>query len=289
MRSDKIGIALGLVVLIVGIIGYFVVFPAQPVRITVVSLSGEAQIIRDGQEQRASVGSQLRIDDGFAVDETGRAALQIGRDSQLEVMESTRIRIVNVADERVQIEIDEGQVRADVRTGQPIVSILHHQQTVENTSQQPARFVVSVDNEDALTVRAEDGSLTLNGFAEQTALVAGQQLHAFPGEQTVVQTIPQSLLLAIAWPDSAVVREDELVLEAETQPYASVVVTTNSTPQHLRASADGHVLIPVVLAEGQNTVAVTVADGMGEQVEAQQDILRQSTPPPMQVEASWGN
>ena len=285
-------VAAVLAVLVVGLIGYGIVFrDDQDLALVVTEVSGAVvRTTPEGQEDAATPGMALAAQELLTVGEGGRALLSAGdgEDTQLTLESRSSIRVLEVNRSSVRVELEGGQVSARVRLGSPTLSIQSESRTIRA---QDADFSVALGEGGVLSVEASRGAVDLSGFgaADATPLQASQRLTALPGAAPVVGTVPEVLLRSVLWPKRAVVREDEVTLEGEATPYATVMLSREGlAPRQVRADERGHFQGTLPLQEGENRVRVEIWDAFGRKQVAEQVIERDTRAPTIDTSITWG-
>ncbi|MFT4979484.1 MAG: hypothetical protein ACI8S6_005395 [Myxococcota bacterium] len=287
MREPFQALLAGLLILVIGYFGYTVLFRA-PEQAQLLVREASGSVVRTdavGQQEAAVAGMALHPRDELSVGDGSRAALSIGEDTHLTLEARSAIRVIGVEASGVRVELEGGRVSARVRAGSPTLSISSRGRAV---SAGDADFSIAAEADGVLAVATTRGEVALSGL-DVEALSAGQQVTALPGEPAVLGPIPDSLLLDVQWPELVATRDEELFIEGVTAPYAEVSLTIRDEQSLIRAGADGRFRAPLRLIEGDNPVQVTARDSMGNREESRRAFERTTTPPQLNVEASWGN
>lgn len=288
MREQFQALLAGLLLLIMGFFGYNVLFLTDgELQLVVTEVTGS--VVRTdavGEQEAAIVGMALHPRDELVVGKNSRAALAMGDGTDLSLEAESAMRVVGVEASGIRVELEDGRISARVRPGSPTLSVSNRGREVLASD---AAFSVAAGVDGALTVNTQQGGVALTGFEDVVSLQAGEQLAAVPGEPAVVGPIPESLLLDVQWPELVATREDELIVEGRTAPYAEVsLIVREGQPQRIRAGADGRFRAPLQLAEGSNDVQIVARDGMGNHTQSSRAFERSTEPPLLNVEASWG-
>ena len=105
----------------------------------------------------------------------------------------------------------------------------------------------------------------------------------------MVGTVSDNLLLDVEWPEEEVTRLARVDVSGVTDPFATVTIGEGSEAVRVRADEAGRFVAEVDLAEGVNTVPITVRDVAGREATRIQTVRRDSTAPVIQsAEVVWG-
>ena len=233
-----------------------------------------------------SPGDVVGVADVVRTKIDGAAALQYGNGAQLMLGEATTMRVLDADAQGVRIEMDEGTVTARVRAGAPPLDVLSNGRSVRASD---ADFTVMVARTGGLSAMARRGQLQVRGVEGADTLREGQMLHTKTGGLGVVDALSDSLLLDVEWPDEEVTRLDRVEVNGVTDPFATVTIGEGPGVVRVRADEDGRFSAEVGLAEGVNTVPITVRDVAGREATRTQTVRRDSTAPVIQsAEVVWG-
>lgn len=287
MREQVQALLAGLLLLVVGFFGYNVLFLSDgDLHLVVTEVTGS--VVRTdsvGEQEDATVGMTLQPRDELVVGKDSRTALAMGDGTDLTLEAESAMRVIGIEATGIRVELEDGRISARVRPGSPTLSVSSRGREVQASD---ATFAVAAEQDGTLTVNSQRGEVALTGFELVTELRAGEQLSAVPGEPAVVGPIPESLLLDIQWPELIAAREEELILQGRTAPYAEVSLTlSEGPPQHLRAGADGRFQTPILLSDNSTDVEIVAQDGMGNRTQSSR-ALERSAPPRLNAEAKWG-
>ncbi|MEL6349136.1 MAG: FecR domain-containing protein [Myxococcota bacterium] len=285
-----------LLILIVGFVGYRILFGADD-GIALVVMSTDGQVVRTdavGQQTVAGAGMTLHPRDTLKVGAASHADLTVGDHTRLSLEAESTIRVVGVDPTGVRVELEEGRVRAVVSPASPGLSVTNRGRAVRADD---ADFSVAADADGGLVVTSIRGELSLQGFDGDDVLTAGQQLRGAPGRASVTQDIPIDLLLKLQWPEQAVVRrendviltaDDEYRVQGRTAPYARIRLRCDDRERVGRADAEGRFLLSIPLIEGLNIIDVTADDANGRPQTKQVKVELDTLPPAAQVgEFRW--
>lgn len=232
----------------------------QRPELTLSEVEGEVHLQRpEAGEIAPAQGMILHPSDRLATGARARAVLTLGRDTHVRMGPASSVQVVAVDEAGVSLELEDGALRATVRPESGAVQIANQGRAVLATR---GEFEVGVD-EDVLQVRTIEGTTSLSGL-DQTRLEAGQQATVID-RHADVGPIPEELLLAIDWPDTAQrTRGPSTILSGTTVPGARVRLTGTFGERLLRADAQGHFETEVPLQEGANPVEVEATDALGQ-------------------------
>jgi len=285
MRRNTQVVLLVCLVLVLGYWGYQWRFGEEAgVSITVISTSGEVdRIDGGGAPQSMEPGDTINVHDSIKTGADGLILMGAGEGSQLSLTASSSMRVLSTDLSGVRVELENGKVRARVRPGSPALGVTNRGRAVNATD---ADFTIVVDPEGAMGVETERGDVNLQGFEGATQLTKGQRLRALPGQESISARVPATLLLEVAWPETAVTRSSEVTIRGKTDPYASVVIGDGT---RVRAGADGKFRAQVILEEGSNDLDVRVRDLMGRESAERRTMTRDTKAPDVQSsEVVWG-
>ena len=285
MRQHLQVILAALLVLVAGYVGYkFLFVGIERTTLTVVIADGEvARITQGGATEDATAGMILTPRDRLQVGE-GRAVLSIDDQSRLTLDAASTIEVLEVDATGVRVELEDGKVQARIRPDSPMLSVFSRGRGVASND---ADFTIGVDSEGALAVKTENGVVEVQGIDGINQVEAGQQMNAMPSQNAVVGSVPASLLLEVAWPESGRIREAALTIEGRTDPYAEIRLGSGDDGSTVRAGSDGHFQVSLPLKEGQNPLQVEARDALGNVQTADAEVVRDSTAPRVSSEVVW--
>lgn len=236
--------------------------------------------------QPVEAGHVVRGRDQVVVGEGGRAVLEMGEGTRMELTERSRIRVLSVDPEGVKVELEGGRLEARVTPGSPMLGVGTRGREIVARD---AEVTVGVDADGALAVTPSRGSVEVRGVDGVRSLDAGQRLGALDGGPGVVDEATLELLLQVQWPEGSV-RDADTPLEGRTAPFARVQIeTAGGTVRDLRAAEDGRFSVEVGLEEGDNAVVVRASDPTGAEASAEGSVARDSKPPTAtRVDVGWG-
>ncbi len=278
--SENLRITLAVIaILAVGFVGYKVLFPGDDVvPLLVQAVEGSVHHI-DERGDRSSVAPGLVLEHSsrLETETNGRAFLALGGGSTLTVDQSSSVRILDVSRDGVRIELDGGSVEATVRPERGSVGIVNRDREVIGRD---GSFAVGVNASGNMAVESHDGEVELVGIDQVATLGQGERLLLLSDGTPKVAAIPESLLLEVAWPESARTRHAEVAVRGLTDPGAEVRVGASGRWTTVVADAEGHFEASISLDEGENPLRVVSRDPLGHLQEDQTTITRDSEPPP---------
>jgi hypothetical protein len=265
-------------ILAVGLIGYRLLFPpdaAMP--LLVQAVEGTVRSVdRDGARAAVTPGLMLGRSDRIETAADGRAFLSMGEGSTLTLDHGSAIQVLSVTRDGVRVELDGGAVEATVRPERGRVGVVHAGREVSSGD---GSFAVGVNPAGNLAVEAHVGEVAVEGLESVQALQEGERLMLLADGSSQVASIPESLLLEVAWPQSAQTRYAEVAVRGLTDPGAEVRLGASGHWTTVTADASGHFEANIPLLEGENPVRVVSQDPLGHSVEASHTIVRDSEPP----------
>ncbi len=268
-----------LAILVLGLLGYRLIFSGEDVTpLLVQAVEGRVSHV-DPQGERSSLspGHMLERLDRVETTSGGRAFLTMGGGSTLTVNQGTSVRVLDVSGDGVRVELDEGSVEATVRPERGSVGIVHRDRQVISTE---GTFAVGVGSQGNMAVENHGGSLQLVGIDTVEGLAEGERLLLLADGTPRLAAIPESLLLEVAWPDSARTRQAEVAVRGLTDPGAEVRIGAAGHWTTVVADAEGHFEATVALEEGENPLKVVSRDPIGRSTTDETLVVRDTEPPP---------
>ena len=282
MRQALITIAAVALVLLLGWLGYTLVFDGHRQAVVVVeSVEGRVEKARPTEAPTVvSAGDPLEALDTLRVHGEGSATLAVGESTTLRLSPETALQVVEVADDGVRVVLEEGRVEANVRSDAPRLSITAAGRT---TTASDAQFVVGLDGT-ALGVSVERGSVRVDG----STVTEGQTLSQAGEGTPTLRAADEDLLLQVAWP-TAPTTQGSVQLNGTTAPGAQVAVTGGAALRQVRANSQGVFDVSVPLLDGTHTLRVSARDPLGNQVTVSGGVEADATAPAAQsIDVSWG-
>ncbi len=267
-----------LAVLVLGYLGWIYFFgEGGRSSLRLVDVQGAVVLTRGGQRMSpVEVGAELQREDGLRVGEGGRAVVGVGEGTRLTLEEQSSIRVLDVSEDRVRVELEEGRVSAVVRPGSPSLGVSSGGRTFSSSD---GAFTVRAGADGALAAQVEQGALGVEGVAGVSALQPGQRVSEVPGAAPVLGEIPAELLLSVDWPAQGPVRAGTVALQGKTEPNARVRASGAAGAADARAGPDGSFVVTVPLAEGENALKVEAESVMGGARQAEGAVSRDSEAP----------
>jgi hypothetical protein len=238
---------------------------------------GAVQLTRPGAPARPAIaGERVRTHDVVRIGPGERAVLRAGQGTELTLDGATELRVLDVRADTVDLELDGGRVRAEVRPGTPSVTVRRGGRAVSTAD---GAIVVAVDG-DTFAAQVERGRASLIGFDDAVELRAGERALAIGSQAAMLAPIPERVVLDVAWPDARRTRADAVQIAGTTSPGARVVLRgADGRPVAIHAGPDGRFAGVVPLREGEQPIVVEAIDPFGERVQATILIERDTTPP----------
>lgn len=242
----------------------------------VIQIDGQVTIADTGGEERPlDPGERVLRHDRVTTHPDGAAILRSGEDLELRLDGATTIQVREVRQDSIEVELADGQVRAEVRTGGRALRVSGEGKAVV-TRDGAVRIAV---REGLFAAQVERGSAQIEGEGSNQMLRAGERAVGLADGSTSIGAIPDEVVLDVAWPDGGRTRQQEFALHGRTDP--GTVVELRVGEAHLRAQADreGRFRLDLSLQEGVQVVVLQATDPFGQQVEATVELERDTTPP----------
>lgn len=264
-------------VLLLGGVVYRLMFggPSTP-PLLVERVEGEVLHISAGASTNARPGQVLEPSDRVVAREGSRAVLGLGEDTRLVLHASSSVRVLGQGEDGLRVELEDGRVQATVRPGAGLVGVRARDREVRAEN---ASFAMGIGDDNTVMVDVSVGDVALRGFGDQTALVAGQRVIASPGQEPVVNAIPESLLLDVRWPEHVRTKEQQVIVSGRTEPGATVRIKGMAGGEKVIADTNGSFELTVGLAEGDNALELEAVDALGNQRRVSWSITRDSRGP----------
>lgn len=287
VRQSLTLILVGMLVLIGGFVAYRLIFAPDPIDgLQVVEVSGKvSRTDASGAEVQAGVGDVVAAQEQVRVDGHGYAVLAVGDATRLTLDASSSLKVLEVDERGVRVELQDGRVSARVRPG----SSVDVSARGRSVSARDADFAITAGPEGSVAVETTRGDVGLRGFDTVTSAAAGELVRALPGRAVVTGAIPAALLLEVNWPTGAPTRAPELPVDGRTDPYAIVQIRQGDETLRVRAAADGSFRATMQVQPGENAVEVEAEDLQGRKVKTTGTMVREQPPPPVtNTEVQWG-
>ncbi len=249
--------------------------PEPPGSLSVKEVQGDVQVNHPSGAITPGIGTELLGDERLVTGATGsKIVLSLGERSHITVEAESRVRVVGSTDEGVQLELEDGRVRATVRPGDGELGLLAREREI---LARDAAFVVGLGKDGTTEVQVGSGEVLLEGFDQVEKASGGQRVVASEHGARLAP-IPTSLLLKVAWPEERT-RQDRVAVAGTTDPGARVVVTGTGESRAVTADGEGRFEAHVVLKEGTNVVEVAATSVLGLETRASWKITRDSQGP----------
>ncbi len=277
MRDVLTVLAVAVAVLLVGVLGYSLLFGGDELQaLSVQRVDGQVRTERAGREEPTSIGELLGPGDRLIAGEGGRAVLSFGEASALVVESETSLRVLGEGDEGIEIELEGGRVHATVRPGDGGLGVRNGDRRV---GLDEAEADIAIGPDGSAYVEVVDGDLELSGFDGVEALRSGQRLVAAPGAAALVEGVDKDLLLDVAWPEARSTNQDTVLVRGTSAPGSRVRVSGGVQDVRGQVDSQGDFELRVPLGEGDNALRVAVVDPLGREREASWEVLRDTRPP----------
>jgi hypothetical protein len=260
---------------LVGLVAYRFVFPDDTYSLLVKSAERTVLESPDGTTRSLSIGDVVSQGQRLRTAEGGSALVASG-ESEVQIKSSTSMLIKKLDETGMDIELENGRFSAHVRHGAPSVRVSNGGRSVYATD---ADFELAADPDGTFALDAARGTVALEGLPGIGSVGAGERLTHVPGSPAVKSSIPEQLLLEVAWPDDNVTRDAQMTVHGRTDPYARVKVGRDGHWQEVRADAEGSFRTDIALEEGPNPLEVRARDAMGQEEHASTAIERRTKPP----------
>jgi hypothetical protein len=304
LRQATFVLLASLLVLISGYAGYRVIFGVDGApRLVVREASGQVQRDDgDGMPRTANVGDVLEDRDRLKVGADGHAVLSVGDRTELRLSSASTVRVLEVRNGGVRLELEEGRVHAVVRPGAPLVGISSRGRAALTSD---GDLDAAVQSDGTFAVSASRGAVELQGMGELTGIQPGQRAVSVPGEKPALSAVSERLLLDVAWPSSsgeglagAPGGGPSRPMSGRTEPFARLVVHGGGGAEvEARADAEGRFVVTLPEAAAQGALVVEARDPLGREAQATRPAPvtppPPSTPPPLPLppvstEVVWG-
>ena len=255
--------------------------PAPP-SMALKELHGEVTHIGAAGIEPAEVGMALGPGDRIATGEEGRAVISRGEQPPIRLAPNTAVRLVVADDERVELELERGQVRARVRADAAALRVTNTQEgRTRAVSARQGAFAVGVREDGLMSTEVEEGEVVVEGVDGVQTVKAGERAVAWRDGRGARTTISAEPLLDVAWPKPTA--KGEVELAGQVDPGSSVRLVEPVVSASTVAGPDGQFVLRAALAEGSNRVVVEVTDPSGRARRAEGQVLRDSTGPTIKV------
>lgn len=267
--------------LVMAALGYRVLFmgPAGAA-LTLVEVQGAVSRIDGlGGARAAKAGEVLGASDRIQAGADGRAVLGFGPESRVSVEANSSIRVTGVDEGGVQLELEEGRVRATVRPG---AGRLRVDADGRALSAEDADFT-AIRQGANLAVEGERGTVAVSGVPGVGEVKAGERLVAPKDGNPLTAPANDALLFHVVWPDERQTRKDKVQVAGTTEPGATVTLGRPGSEVTVKADGSGKFVAEVELGEGENTIRARAVGAFGNVAEVEVKIVRDTTAPTIGV------
>ena len=283
MRETLHLLIAALLVLGVGFVAWrFLFSDSGEAPLTIALVRGAVELERGGATAPAVAGTALQGDDRVISGEDGVAVIAVGEESELTLEAGSTMRVVGLDEQSVEVEMEDGRVRAVVRPGGYGVSVLAGDRAIRTTS---GEFTAGV-RDGAAAVEVSRGSVSLEGFGGLTVLQSGDRVLAPREGEPRRVPIPDELLLEVAWPTRRS-RREQVTLAGETEPGARVSIRSPAGVLEAVADSEGRFEVTVSLAAGDNPVLVQTEGLLGQTRSMKQLLVRDEEAPTADFEVRY--
>jgi len=277
MNTELRALLVFFVIAALGWVGYAYVFSdASGVQVVLYDVQGRVEVESGGARSTAEVGNAIGASDRIFAGEDGRAVLALGGENRLTLERNTSVQVTSVDTTGVRLSLEDGRVRATVRSGGPKLGIQAGGREISATD---ADFNVN-QGVDGVGVTTERGSVSVDGVA----IANGQRAVLPPTGDPLQMPASESLLLQMSWPGATRTASPAVLLAGRTEPMSKVRVHTPTSHAETQSDKLGNFQVSIALGEGENEVVVEATNVFGQASEARWKVARDSTPPKIGVE-----
>jgi len=283
---ENLGLLLALLaVLLVGVVGYGLLFGPQGPQLVVLDAAGQALRVRAAEGAvPLRAGDALEVEDQLMVGEAGSIRVGIGEGSELTLQANSALRLTAVTDDGLRVELEGGAVSARVRAGAPTLGL---RASGRDLRLQAGEVNAGLAEDGRLTVEVLAGELAVDGVEGVTTLGAGRRLDLAQGQTPVEAPLAEALLVEVRAP-SVVGDDGTVVVIAHTQPYATVELRGGDATVRVMAGPDGQALLPsVVVPRGGATLELHARDALGREASITHRVEGQTGPRLMGTAVQW--
>lgn len=271
------------VALVVGLV-WGTMRAGEPPRLVLAESAGDVRVVHGGDAAvSVATGQVLGADDALRTGADGSAVLAFGPETRIRVGAVSTVRVEDISDDGVSLELEGGALRATVRPG----GALRVGNRGRSVAASDAEIAVGVGADDLLYAEVIEGELTSSGFGGPT-IVAGQRVVVRANGEADVGPIPESLLLAVAWPEVARTRADTARVSGTSEPGARVTVQGGASVVVTVAGPDGRFEAVVPLAEGDNPLRVGARGVLGAETDVAVVSITRDTQVPIRATVEVG-
>ncbi len=213
-------------------------------------------------ESVAKSGVALSADDRIVTGPDGRAVLMLGPDTRIRLQQESTMQVKSVSDDEVKLELEGGLLEATVRPNSSAVRVGNDGRELLATDAD-LRFGV---DDDGLAIEASRGTVAVAGVPGVAQLGPDERVTLTLGEEPVLAPIPDELLLDVNWPEPKV-RSKTATITGTTEPGATVIIMSGSTPIYATADRDGSFSAEIPLLDKVNVLRAHTVNLLGEESE----------------------
>jgi hypothetical protein len=171
--------------------------PAVADRITVVTVSGTLERLRDGTWHLLTPGERLHPDDTLRTGDGSRATIGIGERSRVTVSDATQLTVREITAAAQRLRLTRGRISVDHQPDGSRVLVVESERGDAIARAGNARFSV-LANGSSLAIATETGVVRLQAGGKSVEVGPGQQSVSVQGDApTAPAPIPVALLLEI--------------------------------------------------------------------------------------------
>ena len=225
------------------------------------TVSGEVSLEReDGQVAEVIQGeTRMGLNERLKTGDSGRVVLSLGPDLEITVAESADVKLGRVTDDGVQLELENGRLKADVRPGAPSLKISNDGRQFQTND---GAFEILASDE-AVSLQVQRGEVKTNGVDGVESVTAGKRLSVLENGEVWESGIPNEMLLNVDWPTEERTKNVEAVLAGRAEPGSTLMISGVQNPRQIRVGKDGRFEVPVALKEGLHAVEISAVSLWG--------------------------
>lgn len=283
---NRLGLALVAVLLVaatLGALGFYWMGPGGSDALEIVEVTGSVEHWRSDEKREAQVGLRLLPGDELRTDVSGSAIVSRGARSPIRLEGQTSLRIESISDDLVEVRLRRGRIHARVRPDSGVLRVVQGRRSV---SAADATLQVSVDDEERLTVEAEEGEVAVVGIPGAGRVRAGERLIERGGRSKVVKVSAQPLL-DVQWPEGS--RKRLAVVRGQAEPGSNLTLRLASRVFSTPVDLDGAFEVEIPLAPGEQEVEVEIVDPLGRQRRTHATLRREAeSQPKFRLDLDYG-
>ena len=185
--------------------------------------------------------------------------LSLGPDLEITVSRAADVKLGRVTDDGVQLELENGRLKADVRPGAPAFEVSNEGRRFKTND--GAFEILAAD--EALSLQVQRGEVQTSGVEGVEAVDEGKQLSVMSTGEIWQSGIPKEMLLNVDWPTVERTKNVEAVLVGRAEPGSKLRISGVRTPTEVRVGQDGRFEVPVELKEGLHAVEISAVSMWG--------------------------